>query len=117
MTTALLIVSRITATSSKQAMTVGESNTEINAITPFWVGQYSTPIVGQFSMPIYTLGHFATPMKFLRPTGSLTVLRGFDGRELLAFWRRLRPNERYEESTISFYPICCNDLPASGRAP
>ena len=35
------------------AMTVGESNTEINAITPFWVGQYSTPIVGQFSMPIY----------------------------------------------------------------
>ena len=38
-------------------MTVGESNTEINAITPFWVGQYSTPIVGQFSMPIYSQTH------------------------------------------------------------
>ncbi len=35
-------------------MTAGESSTEIDAITPFWVGQYSTPTVGQFSMPIYT---------------------------------------------------------------
>ena len=35
-------------------MTAGESSTEINAKNPFWVGQYSTPIVGQFSMPIYT---------------------------------------------------------------
>ena len=37
------------------ALADGESNTEINPITPFWVGQYSTPIVGQFSMPIYTV--------------------------------------------------------------
>jgi hypothetical protein len=35
-------------------MTVGESSTEINEKNPFWVGQYSTPRVGQFLMPIYT---------------------------------------------------------------
>ena len=47
-------------------MTVGESNTEINAITPFWVGQYSTPIVGQFSMPIYTLPHLVQKLQLAR---------------------------------------------------
>ena len=41
-------------------MTVGESSTEINAITPFWVGQYSTPTVGQFSVPIYRRRHVIT---------------------------------------------------------
>ena len=45
-------------------MTVGESNTEINAITPFWVGQYSTPIVGQFSMPIYKAGSSRGSVRF-----------------------------------------------------
>jgi len=27
---------------------------QISANTVFWVGQYSAPIVGQFSMPIYS---------------------------------------------------------------
>ena len=52
-------------------MTVGESSTEINAITPFWVGQYSTPIVGQFSVPIYSIAIIKAAVLFLGLQGTI----------------------------------------------
>jgi hypothetical protein len=42
-------------------MTAGELNTETDLFYPFRVGQYSTPMMGQFSMPVFIEIRTAVP--------------------------------------------------------